>query len=304
MFHHQSLLYVSLLLTGVSPTPQTYFQTGNVGGGTFTSVTFGSGAGVRTHQVQHGGGGHAVHEATHAVHATHGVHATHAVQTSYGVHPHARAGPLNHGEKCDLVQVDLEAEVCVPTLESSCEQEVGGKALDLFVKEYCHEVVRTYCTERTQVQDIEVCAYSYRLKDTTAEAKLVEAHWEHVCHQESICVTPALPSYGYKPSCHEEIRETCVLEPTLVDVVRPVSVQLPQPVEVCISKQIIIPDIECHQVRDKQCMPVAFTEEVAEFQINKCTVSPGEQLCQDTVVSLPSQVCLEKVQRVEVTYTQ
>jgi len=51
-------------------------------------------------------------------------------------------------------------------------------------------------------------------------------------------------------------------------------------------------------------MPLAFTEEVAEFQINKCSISPGEQLCQDTVVSLPSQVCLEKVQRVEVTYTQ
>jgi len=224
MFHHQSLLYVSLLLSGVCSSPQTYFQTGSVGGGTFTSVTFGSGAGAQTHHVQHGGASHAVH-ATHAVHTNHGHHAT------YGVHPHARAGSLNHGEKCDLVQVELDAEVCLPTLESSCEQEVGGKALDLFVKEYCHEVVRTYCTERTQVQDIEVCAYSYRLKETPAEAKLVEAHWEQVCHQDSICVTPPHPSYGYKPSCHEEIRETCILEPRLVDVVRPVSVQLPQPVE-------------------------------------------------------------------------
>merc|ERR1712215_296756 len=283
MFHHQSLLYVSLLLSGVCSSPQTYFQTGSVGGGTFTSVSFGSGAGGQTHQVEHGRATHAVH-AIHGVHATHAVHTNHGHHATYGVHPHARAGSLNHGEKCDLVQVELDAEVCLPTLESSCEQEVGGKALDLFVKEYCHEVVRTYCTERTQVQDIEVCAYSYRLKETPAEAKLVEAHWEQVCHQE--------------------IRETCILGPRLVDVVRPVSVQLPQPVEVCISKQIIIPDIECQQVRDKQCMPVAFTEEVAEFQINKCSVSPGEQLCQDTVVSLPSQVCLEKVQRMEVTYTQ
>jgi len=193
--------------------------------------------------------------------------------------------------------------VCLPTLESSCEQEVGGKALELFVTESCHEVSRTYCTERTQTQDMEVCAYSYRLKETQAETKLVEAHWERVCHQDSVCIDTPSPSYGYKPVCIEQIRETCILEPSLVDVVRPVSVQLPQPVEVCISKQVIIPDIECETVRDKQCMPVATTEEVAEFQINKCSVSPGETVCQDTVVSLPSQVCLEKVQRVEVTYT-
>jgi len=128
----------------------------------------------------------------------------------------------------------------VPTLETKCDQEDGGQALELRTEEECQDVVRTVCVERHNVVDNEVCAYSYTLHPVPTEAKLVEPHWNEVCHQETICLNPhhVKPSYGAPANCHEEIHEHCALEPVLAPVVRPVTVSLPQPVEVCINKQV------------------------------------------------------------------
>merc|ERR1711955_110395 len=180
--------------------------------------------------------------------------AYHAPAPSYHA-PVAAHGPAaNYGEKCSLDYVEESAEVCVPTLETNCDQEDGGNGVELHQDEKCHDVVRTVCVERHDVIDNEVCAYSYQLKPVVSEAQLVEAHWEKVCHEDVVCLNPhhqVSSAYGAPAYCHEEIHETCHLEPTLVPVIRPVTISLPQPVEVCINKQIILPDIECHKVTDR-----------------------------------------------------
>jgi len=200
--------------------------------------------------------------------------------------------------------VEQPAEVCVPTLETKCDQEDGGHALELRTEEKCQDVVRTVCVERHNVVDNEVCAFSYTLHPVPTEAKLVEPHWAEVCHQETICLNHAKPSYGAPPAyCHEEIHETCALEPALVPVVRPVTVSLPQPVEVCINKQIVLPYLECEKVKDRHCMVVPRAGKGYKYQIDKCTVEKGEPACQETLLQLPQQACLQKIERVNTVYT-
>jgi len=202
--------------------------------------------------------------------------------------------------------VEEPAEVCVPTLETKCDQEDGGQTLELRTEEECQDVVRTVCVERHNVVDNEVCAYSYTLHPVPTEAKLVEPHWAEVCHQETICLNPhhAKPSYGAPPAyCHEEIHETCALEPTLEPVVRPVTVSLPQPVEVCINKQIVLPYLECEKVKDRHCMVVPRAGKGYKYQIDKCTVEKGEPACQETLLQLPQQACLQRIERVNTVYT-
>lgn len=203
--------------------------------------------------------------------------------------------------------VEEPAEVCVPTLETNCKHEEGGEGLRLRTDEKCSDVVRTVCVERHTVVDNEVCAFSYTLRPVATEAKLVEVHWAEVCHQEAICLNPHHVQAGYgapAPAyCHEEVHETCHLEPTLHPVVRPVTVSLPQPVEVCINKQIVLPFLECEKVKDRHCMIVPRAEKGHKYQIDKCTVELGEPTCQQTVLQLPRQACLERVERVETVYT-
>jgi len=194
----------------------------------------------------------------------------------------------------------------VPTLETKCDQEEGGQALELRTEEECQDVVRTVCVERHNVVDNEVCAYSYTLHPVPTEAKLVEPHWTEVCHQETICLNPhhAKPSYGAPPAyCHEEIHETCTLEPVLEPVLRPVTVSLPQPVEVCINKQIVLPYVECEKVKDRHCMVVPRAGKGYKYQIDKCIVERGEPACQETLLQLPRQACLQKIERVNTVYT-
>ena len=54
-----------------------------------------------------------------------------------------------------MVYVEEPAEVCVPTLETECDQEDGGQTLELRTEEECQDVVRTVCVERHNVVDNE-----------------------------------------------------------------------------------------------------------------------------------------------------
>jgi len=193
------------------------------------------------------------------------------------------------------------SDVCIPTLETSCQTEKGGINLGLFARDNCYDVVRTFCTERHQVLNNEVCAFSYKLRAVPTEAKMVVAHWEHRCNDESFEVCVQKGHYA-EPVCHEEVRQTCLQEPSLESVIKPVTVQLPSPVEVCIKKQVVIPHIECDTERVKYCMPEAYTEKVEEFHIDKCSVSLGGAACQDIVLPLPSQVCVPRIENVFASY--
>jgi len=219
--------------------------------------------------------------------------------------PVAHAASPSYGEKCAVEYVEEPAEICVPTLETKCDQEDGGQALELRTEEKCQDVVRTVCVERHNVVDNEVCAYSYTLHPVPTEAKLVEPHWNEVCHQETICLNPhhVKPSYGAPAYCHEEIHEHCALEPVLAPVIRPVTVSLPQPVEVCINKQIVLPYVECEKVKDRHCMVVPRAGKGYKYKIDKCSVEAGEPACQETLLQLPQQACLQKIERVNTVYT-
>jgi len=323
MFHHQFILCVCTLYFTLTSS-QSYFHTNHGDGGSYTSITHGHGGAtpglqaayhppVKTQAFVHHqtSSYHAPAQPAYHAPAQVAYHAPapayHAPAPSYHAPAHAAHGPAtNYGEKCSLDYVEESAEVCVPTLETNCDQEDGGNGVELHQDEKCHDVVRTVCVERHDVIDNEVCAYSYQLKPVVSEAQLVEAHWEKVCHEDVICLNPhhqVSSAYGAPAYCHEEIHETCHLEPTLVPVIRPVTISLPQPVEVCINKQIILPDIECHKVTDRACMLVPRAAKGYKYQIDKCTVDLGEPACQETVLQLPRQACLEKIQKVRTTYT-
>lgn len=326
MFHHQSVLCVCTLSIALTSS-QSYFHTNHGNGGSFTSISHGGGA-AAPHQAAY----HAPAQSHHVkpqpfVHRAQ-TSSYHAPAPSYhapaqpAYHPpaqpayHAPApsyhaprahGPAaaNYGEKCVLDYVEKSVEVCVPTLETECDQEDGGQGVELHQDEDCHDVVRTVCVERHTVVDNEVCAYSYTLKPVVTEAKLVEAHWEKVCHEDVICLNPhhQASSYGAPAYCHEEIHEACHLEPHLVPVIRPVTISLPQPVEVCINKQIVLPYIECTKVKDRACMLVPRADKGYKTQIDKCQVVLGEPACQETLLQLPRQACLQKIEKVRTTYT-
>jgi len=219
---------------------------------------------------------------------------------------------------CQLHYEEFGAEVCFPTLVTDCELEEGGQSVELYTEQHCTEVVRTVCVERQRVEDFETCAFSFTLKPVTTEARIVEPVWQEICHQERVCVKAApranfisFGAFSHSPhdsdsdECrgHEEIHETCTLEPTLSPVIRPVTVSLAKPVEVCIKKQVVLPYVECEKVSERLCMVVPIARKGLDYQINKCSLQVGEEACRDTLLQLPTQVCPERVNVTQVVET-
>ena len=73
-------------------------------------------------------------------------------------------------------------------------------------------------------------------------------------------------------------RHECQQLPELVPVMKPVSVKLPQPEETCIIKQVLLPRVECQQVKERRCMVVPEVQDGPEVKIDKCSVEVRENI--------------------------
>merc|ERR1712226_659745 len=149
-------------------------------------------------------------------------------------------------------------------------------------RENCYSVTKTVCTEGHDIEDMEVCATRLNLISLEAEAKVVSAVWTEKCEAETTCV----PAGGYSghrghhghPGHHGHhgehcaVRHVCEQSPSLVPVSKVVSVKLPQPVETCIIKQVLLPRIKCQQVTERRCSMAATTQPAPDVKMDKCSV--------------------------------
>merc|ERR1712098_634349 len=68
--------------------------------------------------------------------------------------------PVYTDQKCRIEQVDLVAEVCVPTIEKDCAP-VALKTRPVTSQEKCVDVARTVCTESEEAVENNLCYYVY-----------------------------------------------------------------------------------------------------------------------------------------------
>merc|ERR1712123_387605 len=219
-------------------------------------------------------------------------------------HPPPHAQPRPHGpgieydrEKCAVDYVEKKAEVCVPTFQTDCKREDVKNGLVIKQQEECYQVTKTICTETEEIVDNEVCAYSFTLVPVETEAKLVDVKWEKSCVEDTTCVNPhhTVGGYAAPTHCVEEYRHICYLSPVLYPVIKKVIIKLPQPVETCINKQVLLPRLECDRVHERRCMLAPRTHPGPTVKLDKCSIVVGDPARSETVLQLPRQGCLQKI---------
>merc|ERR1711881_490964 len=294
MFLHKFLLFVCTTVPLTTSTPQSYFH--NFGNqGTYTSVSHGSTSAVHPPSPPHRAPQPYKQQPTvksfynapvakpaayHAPLPKPYVH-HHQPRPSYH-HPHTPPQPHGPGIEYD---------------RAKC-------AVDYVEQEACYQVTKTVCTETEEIADSEVCAYSFTLIPVETEAKLVDVKWEKSCADDTICVNPhhAVGGYAAPTHCVEEYRHVCHLSPVLYPVIKKVVIKLPQPVETCINKQVLLPRVECDQVHERRCMLVPRTHPGPNIKLDKCSVVVGDQACSDTILQLPRQACPQKITKLKTIY--
>merc|ERR1712194_929134 len=180
---------------------------------------------------------------------------------------HAGYGYEEPKHNCSVIDVTEIAEVCTPTIETTCEDV----ALPIKIIEdipYTYTVTRTVCTESIDVVPQEVCTWSYEQVTEDTTAKTVEVTFERVEKVQMVTVCqPGHQGYGHggygggygHNYCKEVAQTTAYNVPVVTPVDVPVTVAYP------------------------------------EVIVAKCVAGLGAPACQKVELTLPKQVCVELV---------
>merc|ERR1712168_1719555 len=211
----------------------------------------------------------------------------------------------SYGDKCVLDYTDEDVQICVPTLDSDCSSEKIKDGVSITEQYDCRPITRTVCTEYEDYDQIEVCAVSFSLQQVDTSAKLVDIDWVKECKDEVVCQQPHSHGAYHKDSyCKEQIKSVCYDSPVVRPVERQVVLKLPQPYEVCIIKEIVLPRVKCTQISENKCSHGQRIRDGEEMYVDKCSVNFGEQQCHHSQIRLPKQGCLKTLKQVKNVYEE
>merc|ERR1739847_78050 len=211
----------------------------------------------------------------------------------------------SYGDKCLLDYTDEDVEICVPTLDSNCSSEKTKNGISITEQYDCKPITRTVCTEYEDYDQIQVCAVSFSLQEVHTHAKLVDVDWLKECKEEVVCKEPHSHGAYHKDSyCKEQIKSVCYDSPVVRPVEREVVLKLPQPYQVCIIKEIVLPRVKCTQISENKCSHGQRIRDGEEIYVDKCTVNFGQDQCHHSQIRLPKQGCLKTLKQVKNVYEE
>merc|ERR1719206_243127 len=207
--------------------------------------------------------------------------------------------PVHHvpQQNCSLVSEMATAEVCTPSLQTTCTtMELAVK--NIVDKEECRRITRTVCSIIEQENDHEICVYKYQEKSEEASATNYEIIFQKECQLQMKTVCQSSAGAGYTKIedqyCKEEEQENCYKVPMVMPKQETVTVTYPEPIMECLQKPITIPQVTCQDVNEEKCFiaPKIMDDIIL---VEKCEVSLGAPSCQVLERILPKQVCTELV---------
>ena len=185
------------------------------------------------------------------------------------------------------------AETCTPTFTTICE-DVTVAVIKVVDREQCFPVTKTVCSESVSTVPNEICVYQYGPKTVDTTAKTVSVVYTTPCVDQRVTVCDPGYGYGHDVHCKEVAQETCYNAPALEDDIQPVAVIFPEPAEVCVQKPISLVVVSCEDLTEEKCILVPEVEEGTEVH-QVCSPQLGEPDCQDIVLDLPKERCIEIV---------
>jgi len=213
------------------------------------------------------------------------------VFADHGAPAYGGYGPQIH---CHDTINSVTAEVCVPAFTEQITP------ITLAVKEvqdndYCYEQIKTVCEITETVNQHELCTYSYAPKTETLPAQVTQVTYDE--KSETMKVTNCKASgYGdhYKGEhqlCAEEYQTQAYKVP-LVTAPLDITVDLtnPEPIETCVTKDIILTVVKCEDIVNERCFNVARLVDNVNV-IDQQDIIIGEPKCDAVTLELPTQSC-------------
>ena len=212
-------------------------------------------------------------------------------------HPvaHAAHHPVAHtlhypvaAHNCSVDMVVQTGEVCVPTITTNCAP-VKLMVKRVVEKQQCQEITRTVCSEGKETIDNEVCVFTYMAKAVEAMASKVVVSYSKECMKH--LVTECEPAHAYGQGyCKEVALDTCYNTPMVEPIEETITLTLPEAVEKCENRPIMVPTVTCLNMVDERCFMVPQLVEDMEM-VERCEAMVGPPACSMVELTLPRQVC-------------
>jgi len=203
-----------------------------------------------------------------------------------GPHPHPEGPiaplvdePVYTDQKCRIEQVELLAEVCVPTIEKDCAP-VALEARAVTSQEKCVDVARTVCTETEEAVENNLCYYVYEESEIDGETTSVEVEYNTECEDGP----QHYGGYGKEQS------KVCYNKPALSPAKSSISLEFPKAEKKCENKPVMLPKVDCKEVVESRCFSLP-TSSLETTTLDKCSTRLGAPKCRQVPLSLPRQVC-------------
>merc|ERR1719402_1093879 len=212
------------------------------------------------------------------------------------------AGGEDGGETCEDKQQSDRVQVCTPDFQNR------DSSLQFYTKrttqaQYCFNVTKTECTQRSQTVTKNVCTYEYKQKEVIAPARLAEIGFER--HFEAFYISKCekkLVKDGYKEKeievCYKENVDVPYRLPTVTERIDDfIELAAPVPEKSCRLVKYQIPEITCKDTVNKECLTAQVLEpdsvqgrvsEVVQNYRGNCQSQDLEQ--QTTVCTIEQKV--------------
>jgi len=182
--------------------------------------------------------------------------------------------------KCRIEQIELLAEVCLPTIVKDCGP-VALKERRVEGKESCVDVARTVCTESEESVDNELCYYTYTDGQVEGEVKSVDVAYDLKCED-----APSHYGHGYG----KDQSKVCYNKPKLSPATSSITLETPVPEKQCENRPVMLPRVKCEEVVEKRCFQLP-SADLDSTTLEKCSTQLGAPNCRQVPVKLPRQVC-------------
>jgi len=188
--------------------------------------------------------------------------------------------PVYTDRKCRIEQIELLAEVCLPTIVKDCGP-VALKERKVKGKESCVEVARTVCTETEDSLDNELCYYTYTGGQVDGEVKSVDVSYDLKCED-----APSHYGHGYG----KDQSKVCYNKPKISPATSSITLETPVPEKQCENRPVMLPRVNCEEVVEKRCFQLP-SADLDSTTLEKCSTQLGPPNCRQVPVKLPRQVC-------------
>jgi len=168
-------------------------------------------------------------------------------------------------ETCEDKDQSDTVQVCTPSFETrdSAQQFYSLRPAS---SQYCFNVTKTVCEERSQTVSKEVCTYEYEQKEVIAPARLAEIGFERKREPLKISTCEKkLVKDGYKEkeisACYLQYVDVPYRIPTVSERIEEfIELSAPVPEKKCRLVKYDVPEVVCKDSVNKECVTLEYLE--------------------------------------------